>query len=146
MKVCRGCGLEKSLDDFYKHPKCKDGHTSLCKECINEAAKNRKSTHVRQKEWRDRNKEKLLDYDLKRRFGISVDEYNKLLAEQGGVCSICGRPETHTYRGKTKKLSVDHNHETGEIRGLLCYKCNLGIGQFEDSIELLDRAKRYLTK
>lgn len=101
---------------------------------------------MRQKRWRDKNRDKVTDYDLKRRFGISLDEYNKLLEEQKGVCAICDKPETYTYRGKIKNLSVDHDHSNGRIRGLLCYKCNLGIGQFEDSIELLDRAKQYLTK
>ena len=146
MKVCKGCKIEKAIEDFPKHPHSKDGHTNLCKKCTNEAAKQRISTHLRQKEWRGRNKEKLVDYDLRRRFGISLEEYETLLTQQNGVCAICGKPETYTYRGKIKNLSVDHEHRTGQIRGLLCYKCNLGIGQFEDSVELLDRAKAYLTK
>jgi hypothetical protein len=75
-----------------------------------------------------------------------LEQYEELLRQQNGVCAICGRPEIRTYNGKVKNLSVDHDHETGEVRGLLCYKCNLGIGQFEDSIELLDKAKKYLTK
>jgi ribosomal protein L37E len=146
MKLCKGCGVKKPLNEFPKHPHNKDGHTNLCKNCTYEVDKNRKSTHIRQKEWRDRNKEKLADYDLRRRFDISLEEYDALLASQQGVCAICGRPEIRSYKGKAKKLSVDHDHTTGKIRGLLCYKCNLGIGQFEDSIKLLDKAKEYLTK
>jgi hypothetical protein len=64
--------------------------------------------------------------------------------KQGGVCAICEKKETRKYKGKIIRLSIDHNHKTGEIRGLLCHGCNVGIGHFSDSIEFLLKAINYL--
>jgi len=84
---------------------------------------------------------------LTRRFGISRELYNKMLAEQGGVCAICGKKETHTNgHGRVKELSVDHNHKTRAVRGLLCVRCNRGIGYLDDDIERLNRAIAYLRR
>lgn len=86
-------------------------------------------------------------WNLKRKYGISVDEFDKRLVEQGGVCAICGGKEAHTYKsGKLKELSVDHCHDTGRVRGLLCVKCNRGLGYFADDIERINRAIEYLRK
>jgi hypothetical protein len=76
--------------------------------------------------------------NLKRRYNLEVDEYVQLCVDQGGVCAIC---RTHTPR-----LCVDHSHDTGENRGLLCHKCNVGLGHFNDSIQLLADAISYLSK
>ena len=84
--------------------------------------------------------------ELIRDFNITLEEYNQLLLSQNGVCAICGEPETSTNRGKIKCLSVDHDHETGKIRGLLCQKCNQGLGNFKDSLELIEKTKQYLIK
>ena len=79
-------------------------------------------------------------YQLKRRYGITFADYYRMLEEQGGGCAICG------YRPKKRRLSVDHDHETGQIRGLLCVSCNRGLPWFSESPELLDRAAEYLRK
>lgn len=64
-----------------------------------------------------------------------------------GVCAICGKPETHgNGKSSIKLLAVDHCHTTGKIRGLLCHKCNLGIGHLDDSIDRLEAAINYLEK
>lgn len=76
---------------------------------------------------------------LKRRFGITSDEYDSMLESQGGVCAICGEADP-----TGRRLAVDHNHETGEVRGLLCIRCNRGIGNFKDSPALLQAAAEYL--
>ena len=81
--------------------------------------------------------------DLRRNFGITQEEYDELLAKQNGVCAIC--EEKQSRKGRLN-LAVDHSHETGEIRGLLCDPCNQGLGSFKDSPELLDKAKEYLRK
>ena len=82
---------------------------------------------------------------LKRKYGITLIEYHKMLEEQKGVCKICGKPSTAKDRyGGVKKLHVDHNHKTGEIRGLLCVKCNQAIGLFGESKEVLQNAIFYL--
>jgi hypothetical protein len=75
-----------------------------------------------------------------RRYGLTQDDYDKLLEKQGGVCAICGDPP------KEKHFCVDHCHESGKVRGLLCRHCNAGIGQLKDSIELVEKALTYLKR
>jgi len=77
---------------------------------------------------------------LKSRYGITVAEYNEMLLSQGGRCKIC---EQECSSGT---LSVDHDHVTDEIRGLLCRKCNAGLGNLGDTLALLERAVLYLKK
>lgn len=77
---------------------------------------------------------------LKNKYGITIDEYKEILKKQGGVCAICKKSETK------RNLSVDHCHKTGKIRGLLCKKCNSGIGLLCDSKEIVSSALIYLTK
>ena len=78
---------------------------------------------------------------IKSKYGISEENYNQMLAEQHGGCAICGRKQ----RGKKHiYLYVDHNHITGQVRGLLCCSCNSAVGQFRDDPALLRRAIEYL--
>jgi len=79
-----------------------------------------------------------------KKYGLSLDDYEQMLAAQGGVCAICQRPETFVTRGTVSSLGIDHDHETGVVRGLLCRLCNAGIGGLQDSPELLERAAEYL--
>lgn len=74
---------------------------------------------------------------LKRRYGLTQADYDTMLAEQGGVCWICGTGG---------KLHVDHDHDTGKVRGLLCPDCNVGLGYFKDSPVALRRAAAYLNR
>lgn len=76
---------------------------------------------------------------LKDRFGITVERYWKIYFDQNGLCKICGKPQC-----VGTKLDVDHDHETGQVRGLLCRHCNAGIGLLKDSIVLIRKALRYL--
>jgi len=79
--------------------------------------------------------------DLKRRFGLTPDLYEKMLLQQGGVCAMCKK------QCKTnERLCVDHCHHTNKIRGLLCRRCNAGIGHLDDSIDLLKAGIKYLKK
>ncbi len=78
------------------------------------------------------------DYKVKRKFGLSKAQYDSLLESQGGVCAICSSPPAG------KRLAVDHSHLTGEIRKLLCSRCNTGLGLFGDSPESLKKAAEYL--
>jgi hypothetical protein len=74
---------------------------------------------------------------LKRRYGITPEQYQKMLDRQGGICAICGRPP------KTLRLSVDHDHRTGRVRGLLCYQCNkYFVGK--NNLETARQVARYL--
>jgi hypothetical protein len=70
-----------------------------------------------------------------RRYGIGADDFDRLVEAQGGVCAICGRPDPE---------HVDHDHETGDVRGILCFNCNGGLGQFRDDVDALFAAAAYL--
>lgn len=83
-------------------------------------------------------------YDLKKHYGLTAKEYEALLESHGGKCAICGQPETQAIRGKTLRLSVDHCHAKGHVRGLLCSNCNSGLGRFKDDPAALRRAAAYL--
>lgn len=75
-------------------------------------------------------------------YGLTVEEFEEIERQQGGVCRICQCPPTGRRNGG--RLHVDHDHETGEVRGLLCYHCNNGLGRFKDDPELLRSAAKYL--
>lgn len=86
------------------------------------------------------------DRHLRKIYNISLDEYNKLSDEQGGICAVCGGVETYRTRGRINALSVDHSHTSNKNRGLLCGQCNTGLGNFRDNPELLSAAADYLDK
>lgn len=82
---------------------------------------------------------------LMKSFNITIEDYEYLFNKQNGVCAICGNKEDRKHRnGKTFSLAVDHNHITGQIRGLLCSRCNMAIGGLGDSVEMLEKALVYL--
>lgn len=86
------------------------------------------------------------DANLRREFGITLDEYERLATAQNDLCAICGEPETYRHQkdGRTKRLAVDHDHETGIVRALLCHACNVAIGYLDEDSALLRRAADYL--
>jgi len=96
------------------------------------------------RQYRKKNRPKILikerKYNLKRKYGIDIDRYNQMFKEQNGCCAIC---DIHQDELKCA-LSVDHNHTTGKVRGLLCDKCNLMLGYGNDDIGLLINAIKYL--
>lgn len=84
---------------------------------------------------------------LKAMYGITIERYETMLECQGGVCAICGKEEGAKHQnGKVKNLAVDHCHDTGVIRGLLCHACNTGIGSFRHDQALLTSATKYLER
>ncbi len=156
-KVCNECGIEKPLSEYHKHKIEKDGRCSVCKLCRCKAASNwRKNNHKKVKEsykkfgkeynkkYKQENPDKYKLYyrksKLKRMYGVSLDDYNKMFQKQRGCCAICGKHQSQESRA----LSVDHNHKTGEVRKLLCGKCNLLIGQVESNIDIIDIVFDYL--
>jgi hypothetical protein len=89
------------------------------------------------------NKDRFRGYDLKRLYGITLDEYNAMHDRQGGVCAIC--KGDRTLKGRASgRLYVDHCHATSKVRGLLCSFCNSGLGYFTESVETLVAATEYL--
>lgn len=121
---------------------CKRGHTRTpenlakrtCRLCIALSNKRYNGSQKR--------KDYLRNYELKAKYGLTVDDWNDLLQKQNGGCAICG----NTDSGK-RRLSVDHNHTTGQVRGLLCQTCNSHvIVAVENYSHLFDRAKEYLRR
>lgn len=98
------------------------------------------------KKFRENNVEYCREVALKKNFGINLDDYNKMHEVQGGVCAICGQPETQMRGGKVKWLAVDHNHKTGSIRELLCHDCNTGMGKLKEDPVIINSVLRYLEK
>jgi len=80
-----------------------------------------------------------------KQYGITADEYVALCLAQDDRCAICGQPETGFRRGQVRTLSVDHDHDTGRIRGLLCFRCNSALGLMADDPDRLAAAIRYLS-
>ena len=95
------------------------------------------------KKWKKENPDKVENYRLLTSYGISLEQYNQMFVNQNGLCAICFNREV---KSNTIKLSVDHNHQTNKIRGLLCNNCNKGLGDFKDSKDLLFKAIKYLKK
>ena len=93
--------------------------------------------------YRANNPAKTKNTDLKKKYGITLEKYEELFSIQNGLCEICG---TAVAGGNGKAFSVDHDHATGKIRGLLCHHCNLGLGHFKDDKEVLLKAVAYLSK
>lgn len=104
----------------------------------------------RSREWQRKNRDAFRAisrrYKRKRNYGITDMQYQKLLDEQDGKCAICEKPETCILRGTLAALAVDHDHVTGQIRGLLCQRCNRSIGLLYDDPVTLDKAAAYLRK
>jgi hypothetical protein len=105
---------------------------------------NRKQHRLAQRRFRAKHPHGQRRYVLKRRYGITLEEYNRLFKIQGGVCAICRKPELVELNGKVLALAVDHSHSTDSVRGLLCLACNRGLGSFKDSSALLRSAAHYL--
>lgn len=83
-------------------------------------------------------------YDLKFKYGISLDDYNQMLADQGGVCAGCYQPETEIRQGVVLALSVDHDHATGQVRQLLCLACNMALGWANENPDRLRALAAYV--
>lgn len=150
MKRCTKCNVFKSVDQFSKRLLSKDGLNHWCKLCVrSNNTKYRKENIVyvrlKQNEYQRAHPEKQQNKELKHKFGITKEIYDRLFEKQSGVCAICGQRETAKNRwGKVFKLSVDHDHRTKKVRGLLCTRCNKGIGMFDEDILNLLNAINYL--
>lgn len=98
------------------------------------------------RKYRQKHPERFQNSSLKKHYGITLEDYNALHDKQKGNCAICGNPEVRIIRDKVIKLAVDHCHQTGNIRGLLCSNCNTGIGALKHDIDRLKTAIEYLEK
>ena len=117
MKECTKCKVVKEFKEYHKNKGNLDGYAYHCKSC--------------------RKEESLKQYNL------TLECYNRLVELQGDCCAICGTKESKGT-ATLNRWYVDHNHATGEVRGLLCSPCNTGLGNFYDNAETLRRAADYL--
>jgi len=152
MKKCYGCGQLKSESEFGKNSGRKDGLQSQCKDCMKAKRqrpefKNRESK--RKKQWMKENPDLILLNTLRRaskRIGLNSEKviahYFSKLDEQSGCCEICGKHVSALRR----RLDLDHNHITLQLRGLLCENCNKRIGLCWENIVILKKTIRYLEK
>jgi len=100
---------------------------------------NREDILPKKREEKKRNADKYWHRDLKRKYGITKEEYTRLLEKQNGTCAIC-------HGTQHVRLDVDHCHSTGRVRGLLCRRCNLMIGHGRNDLNILKKAIQYLTE
>lgn len=102
----------------------------------------------RAKRWIKNNPDKRFDAILRRRYGITIGDYERMLAEQDEKCAICEKPETRIdpRSGEVQRLSVDHCHKTKVVRGLLCRRCNHTLGQYEDDPQPFLNMAAYLAR
>lgn len=134
-KYCKKCDAYKPINHFGKHSSAKSGYKYTCKICRRKAyAKYRKNP---------KNQIRIKSQQLQKYFGITITDYNILLQKQNNRCAICGGLKNQK---NTLYFAVDHDHTTGEVRGLLCGKCNTAIGLMHDSITNLNNAINYLLK
>jgi len=140
-KVCGHCEQLKPADQFSPNPEARSGLHAYCKAC--NCTLTKESAAKRDPELRKTTSRK---FHLKKKYGLSLEEYQQMWEEQGGVCKVCGRPEGRVTNpeGKVSSLSVDHNHETGEVRGLLCHACNTALGQLNEDPAIIQNLLGYL--
>lgn len=147
MKPCIGCQEEKPLEDFPVSRVYKDGHLGRCRLCRNKQRRDNRAANAEREKARGRDrygrtKDQIRSYNRKRAYGVTQEQYDAMVAEQDGKCAICGREPSG--KGKSAVLHIDHCHETGRIRKLLCTNCNCGIGFFRDDPVLVRKALKYL--
>lgn len=130
MKTCSSCRCQKSYSDFHKNKRQPDGLANQCKPCTSDSGRKDYQTHKRRR----------TSAGLFRKYGITIDDYERMEMEQDYCCALCGEPELIQDR----KLAVDHDHDTGRVRGLLCFKCNTALGRVCDTESALDRLIEYI--
>lgn len=152
MKICSTCGIPKEESEFYLHGRSRPGLLRRnCKKCCY-LASDREANNARQKKYAALNREKVNAKQLARhrnnpqrtaeiarlsKYGVTPERYMQLREEQKDSCAVCKLP---------KKLCVDHNHSSGQVRGLLCQTCNRALGMIKDSVSIAEALVEYLKK
>ncbi len=129
-KCCTNCETTKPLEEFSPDIRGRKGRQSKCKECRNWIKKHHHDPNHKR------------NYDLQSKYGITINDYDNILEAQGNCCDICS---TDTPDG-TGRFVVDHCHNTGKMRGIVCSKCNIMLGMARDDTGILKAAIHYLDK
>jgi hypothetical protein len=145
IKTCATCSLCKSSSEFNKYSAMKDGLHWECRSCVglrrkSYYEKNRQREIDRSVAWKISNKEKAKDASLKRKFGITIQDYNAMIRSQNGKCAICDKDHSVSC------LVVDHDHNSGRVRKLLCHQCNLALGNLKENVLFAERMLDYIKK
>lgn len=174
-KRCPGCGEIKSLEEYHRDRGLRDGRARLCRTCACEKQKawrlknpepgrasarkwkaaNKERADANHREWLKNNRDRVNEYNriwwaehpetarrqTLRKRGMTAEQFADKMDEQGGVCAICG-----AYPPTGRAFAIDHDHKSGEVRGLLCSSCNTALGLFKDNAENLLSAIQYLEK
>ncbi len=152
-KQCRRCKVTKPSGQFSPDNRNRDGLQAYCKPCVLEYQRKRRA-HPSEADLAMKKKHSDLYYErhkpainakeqnrkLKSRYGITMEDYERMVLEQEGKCGIC---ETSEPGGRGKRFHVDHDHETGEVRGLLCWICNKHLGIIENK-QFMEAAMKWL--
>ena len=147
IKKCKKCKTNKNLSEFYRDKLKQDGRVDTCKVCASVYyRKHYQLNKDKYREWQIKNRNKDLekyrkyyrDYQLKKNFNLTPEQYESMFDKQDRKCAICKREKSKS------RMAVDHCHKTGKIRGILCLYCNRGLGLFQDDIELLKISIKYL--
>lgn len=126
-KTCTHCKTGKPLSEFHRQSAAKDGHASWCKTCANGIYRER-----RKRSYKPEDKRR---WQLKTRYNLTTDQVEEMLKRQGGVCALCP--------AELKKFHIDHCHNSSRVRGLLCHRCNIRLGGWDD-IAWREKAIQYL--
>ena len=159
-KRCPDCGKTKAASEFSVARRQASGLYGYCKPCAAVRFRKYQDTHPeyvarryeKYKKWMLTPRGKVLrkasarKKNLMKNYGITPQQYEAMLAEQHGRCAICREVEEHTRRGVVVELAVDHEHETGKVRGLLCQRCNRAIGLMKENVAALATAIEYLNR
>ncbi len=150
MKICRRCGKRKPASEFSGKPKHFHKTKSTCKACkIKYVAAWQKANPGRVLLAKEKNRRQFgAAYNARRHYGLPFDVYFEMVSASKGLCAICEKPEVFrdTNGRPRRSLSVDHDHSTGKVRGLLCAKCNVALGAVGESIPLLRKLISYLRR
>jgi len=130
MKRCPVCDTEKESDQFWKGQ-------YLCIPC---------QKHKQKNSWESRTPKKRLEQHLKYKYGVTHQQFMSSWEQQKGCCAVCREelPDLMAYENRRRMYAIDHNHETGDFRGILCLNCNTLLGMAKDSVKVLQRAIEYL--
>lgn len=158
MLVCAKCETSKPSGEFTNGEQRRLGYRR-CRACVaeyNREHNKRRPPRVLTEEQKERQREagrrkdpaRVADYWFRYRYGLTLVQVEAMAEEQGGLCAVCCQPETKTdpRTGKVRRLSVDHNHRTGQPRQLLCLRCNQALGLVDDDQQLLERMVAYLDR